>query len=135
MILGIDPGERRIGVAVADLETRFARPLETIDRADVDVMGRLKELLVEMEVIKIVVGRPVSLAGIDGPAVEAQKTFLDRLRTELDVEIDVYDERMTTVIAERSMREAGMSAAARKKNRDAAAATVMLQGYLDAKSG
>lgn len=132
MIVGIDPGERRIGVAVADLETRFARPLEVIDRQAVDAIARIAEIIADTQATRLVVGRPVSLAGIDGPAVEAQKTFLDKLRSELDIAIDVHDERMTTVIAERSMRDAGTSAKKRKAQRDAVAASVMLQSYLDA---
>lgn len=133
MILGIDPGERRIGVAIADEETRFARPLEVIDQQETDALARLRDLVREHGVRMLVVGRPVNLAGREGQAMEAQKTFLVRLRDEIDVEIDVYDERLTTVIAERSMRDAGTKAARRKELRDAIAASVMLQGYLDSK--
>lgn len=134
MILGIDPGERRIGVALADEETRFARPLETIDQQTTDALARLQELIAEHGVTTVVVGRPVNLAGREGQAMEAQKTFVMRLRDELDVPVDVYDERLTTVIAERSMREAGTKAAQRKAMRDAVAASVMLQGYMDSRS-
>lgn len=134
MILGIDPGERRIGVALADEETRFARPLETIDQQTTDALTRLQELIAEHGVTTVVVGRPVNLAGREGQAMEAQKTFVMRLRDELDVPVDVYDERLTTVIAERSMREAGTKAAQRKAMRDAVAASVMLQGYMDSRS-
>lgn len=133
MILAIDPGTRRIGVAIADLETRIARPLEVIDVSVADPIERLRELIAEREVTQLVVGRPVNLSGHDGLAVEAQKGLLDALRSGLDVEIEVYDERLTTVIAERQMRTAGASAATRKEMRDAVAASVLLQNYMDSK--
>lgn len=133
MILGVDPGARRVGLAVADLETRFARALEVIDCRNDDPVIRIGALVDELEVTKVVVGRPVSLSGVDGPASEALVGFLDRLRSSLEVDVDVYDERMTTVIAERSLRDAGASAAKRKEIRDAVAAQVMLQSYMDAR--
>lgn len=133
MILGIDPGERRVGIALADNETRFARPVEVIDTNETDVFARLKELIEENAVETIVVGRPVGLAGGDGPAMEGHKTFLTRLRSEVEVAVDVYDERLTTVIAERQMREAGVSAKKQKAMKDAVAAQVMLQGYMDSR--
>ncbi|MBA2724943.1 MAG: Holliday junction resolvase RuvX [Actinobacteria bacterium] len=133
MILGIDPGERRVGLALADLETSFARPLEVIDSNVKVPLERIIEVIAEEGITQIVVGRPVALSGIDGPAVEALRGFLDQLRTTTQVPVDVYDERMTTVMAERQMREAGASAEKRKAMRDAVAAQVMLQGYLDSK--
>ena len=133
MILGIDPGERRVGIALADNETRFARPVEVIDVKEIDLFVRLKELIAEHSVETIVVGRPVGLSGGLGPAMEIQKTFLTRLRSEVEVAVDVYDERLTTVIAERQMREAGISAKKQKGMKDAVAAQVMLQGYMDSR--
>lgn len=134
MILGIDPGARRTGLALADPETRFARPLEVVDAERSDVLERILEVVKENEVTLVVVGRPVALSGVDGPAMEAQKSFLVRLRAALDTDVDVYDERLTSVIAERRLQEAGAPAATRKAVRDAVAAQVMLQGYLDSRS-
>ena len=133
MILGIDPGERRVGIALADLETRFACPLEVIDIKETDLFGRLRELIDEHEVETLVVGRPVGLSGHEGPAMDAHKTFLMRLRGEVEVHVDVYDERFTTSIAEQQMRDAGLSAKKQKGMKDAVAAQVMLQGYMDAR--
>lgn len=132
MILGIDPGARRVGLALADLETRFARPLEVIDTAADDPIGRIQAVIEENGVTKVVVGRPVTLAGVLGASAEQQKSFLVALRGALSVEVDVYDERMTTVIADRQLQEAGVSSRKRKAVKDAVAAQVMLQGYLDA---
>ncbi|MGH2807049.1 MAG: RuvX/YqgF family protein, partial [Actinomycetota bacterium] len=84
-VLGIDPGEKRIGVAAADLETRFARPVEVIDASQTDVIARILELIDELGATTIVVGKPVGLSGREGPAVVKQKEFLDALRAATDV--------------------------------------------------
>lgn len=134
MILGIDPGSRRIGVAAADRETRFARPLEVIDTASTDPVARISLLVRDLEADLVVVGRPVSLSGRPGPSVEARSEFVRSLRDALEVlEVKVveHDERLTTVVAEQGLRAAGGRAKARKKVLDAVAAQVMLQGFLD----
>ncbi|MEA2505948.1 MAG: putative pre6S rRNA nuclease [Actinomycetota bacterium] len=132
MILGVDPGERRVGIAAADLETRMAYPLEVVDRRKSDPLLRIAQLATELEVERIVVGRPTSLSGMKGPAVTAQQVFVEGLREATTVEVTEWDERLTTVLAERAMRAAGASASIRKENRDAVAAQIMLQGYVDA---
>lgn len=131
MILGIDPGQRRVGVALADEETRFARPLEVIDAASSDPVKRISELVTEHTVSLVVVGRPLSLSGEAGEAVAGAAPFVAALRDALPVEVVEHDERLTTVIAERSLRAGGADRDARKRMRDAVAAQVMLQSYLD----
>ncbi|MFN2588123.1 MAG: Holliday junction resolvase RuvX [Actinomycetota bacterium] len=131
MILGVDPGARRVGVAVADEETSFARPLEVIDAAATDPVLRLAELVSEHGATLVVVGRPLSLRGTEGRAVADAAAFAAALREALPVDVVEHDERLTTVIAERSLRAGGAGRAARKSLRDAVAASVMLQGYLD----
>lgn len=131
MILGIDPGERRIGIAIADHETRFARPLEVIDVKVAEPVTRIVELVAEHSVDRIVVGRPVGLSGAAGAAVERQQVLLGALRDASDVEIVEYDERLTTVMANRALRDAGRSSRDTKEIRDAVAAQILLQGYLD----
>ena len=130
-VIGVDPGTRRIGVAVADLETRFARPLEVIDVAAHDPVERILALAAEHGATMIVVGKPVGLAGGEGPAVAEQRVFLDDLRKATDIEVTEHDERLTTVVAEAGMRASGAGPKARRAIRDAVAAQVMLQGYLD----
>jgi putative holliday junction resolvase len=132
MILGIDPGARRIGVAAADVETRFARPVEVIDVEKTDAIARIEQIVSELGVTEVVVGRPVALSGKPGAAVESQRGLLARLRAALDVEVREYDERLTTVVAEQGLRGSGVPSRARKELRDAVAAQVMLQGYMDA---
>jgi putative holliday junction resolvase len=134
MILGIDPGSKRIGVAVADNETRFARPLEVLDATSVDPVSRVTTLVDELEIELVVVGRPIGLSGRSGPAVEVQQELVTALRNALDVEVVEHDERLTTVVAEQGLRAGGARRNARKELRDAVAAQVMLQGYLDSTS-
>ena len=132
MILGIDPGERRVGVAVADPETRFARPLEVIDRQEVDAVGRISAIVRELDAELIVVGRPTGLSGRSGPAVESQQQFVAELTAALPVEVREFDERFTSVVADRGLRAAGVKAKDLKSRRDAVAAQILLQDYLDA---
>ena len=134
-LLGIDPGRRRVGVAVADEETRFARPLEVIDANETDAVARIIELIRDLEVECVVVGRPVGLSGREGPAVGEQRRFLERLRASTDAEVIEHDERLSTVVAEQGLRAGGARAGARRQIRDAVAAQVILQGYLDARAG
>jgi putative Holliday junction resolvase len=131
MIIGVDPGERRVGVALADAETRFARPLEVIDARDRDPVERVAELVREVEASLVVVGQPMSLSGRSGAAVEAQRGFVKRLRAAISVQVTEFDERLTTVVADSGLRAAGAPRRARARIRDAVAAQIMLQGYLD----
>ena len=133
-VLGIDPGERRVGLALADLETRFARPLEVVDAGAIDPVERVAAIVDEMNVERVVVGRPTGLSGSAGPAVATQQAFVTRLTDRLSVPVEEFDERLTTVIAEQGLRASGARRRARKDNRDAVAAQVMLQGYLDARA-
>jgi putative Holliday junction resolvase len=131
MILGIDFGTHRVGVAVADEETRFAHPLEVIDARKTDAAARVAQIVDEVEASLIVVGRPLSLSGEAGAAVESQSRFVAVLRERLDVDVVEHDERLTTVVAEQGMRAGGAGRAARREKRDAVAAQMMLQAYLD----
>ena len=130
-MLGIDYGSKRIGVAVADEETRFARPLEVIDVTKQDPIERVSQLVKDLDVNLIVVGKPLGLSGKEGPAVAAQSVFLGELRAAVTVDVREHDERLTTVLADQQMRAAGLKRDAQKQLRDAIAAQVMLQGYLD----
>jgi putative Holliday junction resolvase len=133
MILGIDPGERRIGVAVADDSTRFARPLEVIDVTKADPVQRIAELVRALNARTVVIGRPTSLAGTPGPAVTAQQRLATRLRGELSIEVLEHDERLTSVLADQGLLAGGARRRTRRALRDAVAAQVMLQSFLDAR--
>lgn len=135
MILGIDPGRRRVGVAVADEETRFARPVEVIDTKALDPVARIADLVTELRARVVVVGLPVGLSGVEGTAASEQRAFMERLRSALPIDVIAYDERLTTVVAERALRDGGTKARKLKGLRDAVAAQVLLQDYLDSTAG
>ena len=133
MILGIDPGERHTGIAAADPETRWARPLEVVDARDGEPVARIAALVDELDATLVVVGRPTGLSGHGGRAVQAQRAFLERLRAAVAVPVEEFDERLTTVAAERRLREGGARPEKIKEMRDAVAAQLMLQDYLDSR--
>ncbi len=132
--LGIDLGERRIGVAVSDGEGRVATPLTVIERSG--SRGRdhqqIAELVSEYEAEVVVVGLPLSLDGSSGPAARGAGNEAQELEAALGVPVLTHDERLTTVIAERALAESGLSGRARRQRVDMVAASVILQGWLDA---
>ncbi len=131
-LLGVDPGERRIGLAVSDPEGKVATPVGVIDRDDVEdaagaVVARARELGAE----GIVVGMPITLRGEVGPAARQVQEFVEELRAAGELPVTVCDERLTTAVAERAMLEADLSRRARREKVDKVAATLILQAYLD----
>ena len=131
--LGIDVGDVRIGVAVCDPDGLVATPLETV-AAGPDAVARIVELVDEVGAFEVVVGLPVSLSGREGPAAAKIRSFCAALRAAApgDLQIRLHDERMTTMTADSLLREGGRSGRSRRKVIDQAAATVILQGCLDA---
>ena len=134
-VLGIDLGSARIGVAVSDGTGLLASPLTVIPRSGDPVRDRraIVKVAEEEEVERVVVGLPTSLSGEEGPAAKAALTELVALADELEVPVEGWDERFTTVIAHNAMAEGGQRSKQRRKTIDAAAAAVMLQSWLDAK--
>ena len=137
--LGLDLGSKRIGVAVSDSDGRVATPIEVVHRAG-DRQGEhsdLADLAEEWEVEVVVVGIPYSLDGSTGPmaqAMAAEAVELARvLGARSGVPVETYDERLTTVTAERTLREQDLRAPERRKVVDMVAAAVMLQAWLDAR--
>ncbi len=131
--LGIDLGSKRIGIAVSDLSGTIASPLTTVHRSKSKRHDHteIARLVREEEAVVVVVGLPLSLDGTRGPAAKAATTEADRLASVVGVPVEMYDERFTTVTAERGMIEAGLDAPARRKVVDKVAAAVMLQAWLD----
>ncbi|MGI8577547.1 MAG: Holliday junction resolvase RuvX [Nocardioidaceae bacterium] len=135
MRLGVDVGDVRIGIAGCDPGSRLATPVETVTRGRGDVT-RIVDLAVELGAIEVVVGLPTSLSGRIGPAATKAQGFADRLVFEiahrgLAVSVRLVDERLTTVSAERVLRERGKKGAQRRAVVDQAAAVVILQHALD----
>jgi len=130
--LGLDIGDRKIGVSMSDLSLTLATPLKTIIRdqdnlAVIEILDVVKKYTIE----KIIIGLPYSLSGTVGKQAEKVLAFKDKLAAEVDVEIIMQDERLSSVSANRKLREAGKNGSKLKNEMDAAAATVILQAYLD----
>ncbi len=132
--LGIDLGERRIGVAVSDAEGRVATPVTVIERSGSRNRDhqRISELVAEYEAGVVVVGLPLSLDSSAGPAARAAEQEVGELEDALAVPVFTHDERFTTAIAERALAESGLSGKARRQRVDMVAASVILQSWLDA---
>lgn len=133
-MLGIDLGSRRIGVAVSDSERRVATPDVVVHRLPDPAHHRraIAGLAEEWEATLLVVGMPTSLDGSEGPAARAARLEADALGDATGLSVETYDERFTTVTAERALREQGLDAPARRKVVDKVAASVLLQAWLDA---
>lgn len=132
--LGIDLGEKRIGVALSDSGGLLATPYEVVLRTgdrDQD-RARLATLVEETEAEIVVVGLPLSLDGTMGTAASRAVHEVDELRSLLDVDVVTWDERLSTVEAERRLRTAGVSGRRQRHVVDQVAATVILQSWLDA---
>ncbi len=129
-LLGLDLGERRIGVAVSDPQKVFARGVEVIERRSVERdLEALERLVQRYEVEAIVVGYPRRLDGTAGEEAEKAEAFAAQIESYLGLPVALWDERLSTVRAARVLRETG-----RRKRRqaiDATAAAVILQDYLD----
>jgi putative Holliday junction resolvase len=131
--LGLDIGERRIGVAVSDPSGRVATPLKVLDARELARdASPLRHLVDDYEVGEIVVGLPLTLAGDEGPQAAAVRVTVRRLLEPLGVPVLYHDERLSSAQAERAMADAGADARARRGSVDMVAATVFLQSYLDA---
>lgn len=130
-ILALDPGTRRIGVALSDPLGLTAQPHGTLDATAADLDARLRALAAEAGAGMIVVGLPIGLNGTEGRAAEQARAFAARVAAATGLPVRLHDERLTTVTAERVLLEAGLRRERRKAVRDKVAAAVLLQSYLD----
>jgi putative holliday junction resolvase len=131
-VLGIDLGTKRIGVALSDSGGLVATPYEVIDRSSpARDRRRILELASETGAERIIVGLPLSLDGSIGPAARAALDEAAALRTTTDLPVETYDERLTTVTADRSLRAMNVRGRARRQVIDKVAAAVILQAWLD----
>jgi putative Holliday junction resolvase len=132
IVLGIDFGSKRIGLAISDALAEFAFPLETLHRkAMAQDLRALKKLAVEREVGAIVVGLPLHMNGQAGPEAEAARNFAKRLAAETSLPVELIDERLTTAEAQRVLRAGGTSGSKRRSKVDAVAASIILRTYLE----
>ena len=131
-VLALDVGEKRIGVALSDPTGLLATPLTTIERKgqDSDIDEALR-LATEHEVSEIVVGLPLSMSGRRGPQAGRVDAFVRALAGRTDIPLKSVDERLSSVQAERMLRESGVEPSKNKARIDSAAAAIILQSYLD----
>ena len=133
-IMGLDIGDKTIGVAVSDLMGLTAQGVTTIKRVgkkkDIEA---IKQIIAEKQVNKIVSGLPKNMNGTVGPQGEKVQKFCELLKEETNLPIEFWDERLSTVAAERSLIEGNVRRENRKTVIDMLAAVIILQGYLDLK--
>ncbi len=131
-VLAVDPGSKRVGLALSDPSGTIATPLTTLSAEPGDTLGaRVAAIAAEHEVGRIVVGLPRELDGGRGPAAAAAERLAAALRTASKLRVETYDERLTTAAAERALIDAGARRATRRKAIDQVAAAMLLQTYLD----
>ncbi len=130
-IVGLDPGERRIGVAVSDPTGTIASPDRYIDTRTESVGAVLQELCAERQAALIVVGLPISLDGSEGPSAAKARELGASVAEATGLDVVFHDERFTSHTAEAALIAGGVRRKARKEKRDQIAAAVMLQSYLD----
>lgn len=132
-VLGVDPGQRRIGIAVSDPTGTIASPHGFVDTQSGDAIDEIATLCTTFEVTSIVVGLAIGLDGSEGLAAQRGRELGDALGQRTGLPITYQDERFTTVTAEDALIEGGVRRKDRKAKRDQVAASVMLQGHLDAR--
>ena len=131
-IMALDVGSRTIGIACSDALLMTAQGIETIRRTSLENdFNRLRELISEYEVHELVVGMPKNMNGTKGERAEKTEEFVEKMKAVIDLPVTFWDERLSTVMAERQLLAADVSRKKRKGVIDKMAAVVILQGYLD----
>ncbi|MCR5720664.1 MAG: Holliday junction resolvase RuvX [Lachnospiraceae bacterium] len=134
-IMGLDFGAKTVGVAVSDPLMVTAQGVEIIRRKQASklrqTLARIEELITEYEVGKIVLGLPKNMDNSEGERVELTKEFSEKLSRRTGLEVVMWDERLTTVMADKAMDECAVRKEDRKEYVDMIAATIILQSYMD----
>ncbi|MGA2175697.1 MAG: Holliday junction resolvase RuvX [Verrucomicrobiota bacterium] len=134
-VLGIDHGTKRVGLALSDETGTIAQPLEFLAAEPAEkLLSRLRDIVAERKVAEILVGIPRNMNGTYGPAAEKARGFVAALEQVLTVPVKTWDERLTSVQANRFLIETGMRREQRKERADQTAAAILLQSYLDHRS-
>jgi putative Holliday junction resolvase len=131
--LSIDPGAKRVGLAWSDGETSIALPHKTLSATNRGaLLSALLAEIADLAVAEVIVGLPLQLDGTEGEAARRSRLLATQLEKATSARVVLWDERLTTVSAERALREAGIKARDQRGKVDRAAATILLQSYLDA---
>ncbi|HLZ95280.1 MAG TPA: Holliday junction resolvase RuvX [Candidatus Dormibacteraeota bacterium] len=131
-ILAVDPGTKRVGLALSDPTATIASALVTVEADPSETLAaRLAAIAAAQEAERVIVGLPRNLDGSRGPAAAAAERLATDLRKASKLPVETVDERLTTVVADRSLLAAGATRRERRLAVDRVAATLLLQGYLD----
>ena len=129
-VLGVDFGRKRIGLAITDGESAY--PVGIMERRSLKYdLEAIRRVLEERAVSLIVVGLPLNMDGSEGPSARAALSFAEHLGSATNLPVEMFDERLTSFEAEERLREAAASPAAKKTARDAVAAAIILEGWLE----
>ena len=137
-VLGLDVGDKSLGIAISDVSGRIAFGLEGVKffRSSIKEKAEyVKKIAAHHKVGKIVVGLPINLKGEQGHQAEKVHRFAEDLSSQISIPVVFFDERFSSVMAEELLKEANVSLNKRKKVRDKLAATIVLQDYLDTEKG
>ncbi len=133
-VIGLDVGEKRIGVALSDESGTIAHPLTVIARDGLSKdLKEIEGIVQEYSPVEIVMGMPLNMNGTIGESARKVLSFKDFLEEQLPVSVETWDERLTTVSSEKVLLEGDLSRKKRKKVIDKVAATLLLQSYLDSR--
>ena len=133
-ILGIDYGERRIGISISDPLQIIATPLKVIDvKKNNQFIDEIKTISIENNVETIVVGLPLTLKGTHSKQTEKTKLFIENIKKKINVSVKMIDERLTSLEAEKILIQKGIKTGHNKEKIDLTAAVIILQEYLDSK--
>lgn len=132
-ILGVDHGERRIGLAISDPDGVLASPLETVDVRGGDPAAAVARVCEQQGAERVVVGLPLHLNAQEGASAEKARAFAEALRARTCLPVELWDERLTTVTAQKALIEGGVRRKRRKELVDGLAARILLQHYLDSR--
>ncbi|HYZ12163.1 MAG TPA: Holliday junction resolvase RuvX [Actinomycetota bacterium] len=132
-VLGLDLGDARIGVAISDDDRRLAVPLGTVRTGAPSDVKAIAELVRENDVTLLVVGHPLNMSGEAGERAHHAERFANALTGFLQIPVVLHDERLSSVQADRALRESGAGGPQRRRSIDRSAATVILQSWLDAR--
>ena len=134
-VLALDLGKKRIGMALSDELGVTAQGLETLERTNIrEDLVRISQLAADKNVSLILMGNPLHMSGREGRQADYARDFGERLRAASGIPVEFWDERLTTVAAQRVLRESGISIEKRAKAVDRLAAVILLESYLDSRN-
>jgi putative holliday junction resolvase len=134
-ILGLDFGEKRIGVSISDPLRITAQPLSTIQYySEQNLWEKFDQFWIKYDIEKVVVGLPLNMNGSFGPSAERAKNFGENLKSRFQIGVEFWDERLTSSEAKKTIQQFGKKPSKRKEQIDKLASILILQGYLDSKN-